>query len=244
MPRYLCRALIVCVLAAAPALCAQTSPQAAPTVRLLEARYRDVKTLKAVFLQTYSDGRSGLQVESGVVYFSRPGRMRWEYQSPESKLFIADGKTVWFFVPADRTATRAPMKESADWRTPLALLTGKAKLSQLCGRIGVSGTAPGTPGHTVLICIPRGTKPPPKSSPNDNTALDGILSPAAWYDRVLLEVDPVSGELADVRIIQPGGVELEFRFGQWQQGLPVEEAMFRFQAPPGVTLLDETGARP
>ena len=243
MSRCSCRALIFCALATAPALPAQTSPQAAPVVRLLEARYRNVKTLKALFLQTYRDGRSGLQVESGTVYFSRPGRMRWEYEAPETKLFIADGKTVWFFVPADRAATRAPMKESTDWRTPLAWLTGKAKLSQLCDRIGVSATPPGQSAHVVLSCIPRGTKPLPQSSPNDDAAEEGMLSPAPWYDRILLEVDPSTGELADVRVLQPGGVELEFRFGQWQEGLPIQEALFRFQTPPGVTLLDETGAR-
>jgi len=243
MPTCFFRALIFCALLAAPPLPAQTTAQAAPVVRLLEARYRNVKTLKALFLETYRDGRSGLRVESGTVYFSRPGRMRWEYESPESKLFIADGKTVWFFVPADRTATRAPFKESSDWRTPLAWLTGKAKLSQLCDRIDVSGTPPGTSGHIVLSCVPRGTKPLPESSPYNGAAQEGMLGPAAWYERVLLEVDQATGELADVRVLQPGGVEIEFRFGQWQQGLPIEEALFRFQPPPGVTLLDEPGAR-
>ena len=241
MPRLLLAAVIACTLAGVPRLPAQTSSQAAPVVRLLEARYRNVKTLKAVFLQTYRDGRSGIQVESGTVYFSRPGRMRWEYESPQSKLFIADGKSVWFFVPADRTVTRAPMKESSDWRTPLAWLTGKAKLSQLCDRIAVSDTSPSQSGHVVLSCIPRGTKLP-KSSPPD-AAPEDILAPAAGYDSVLLEVDSSTGELADLRVLQPGGVQLEFRFGQWQQGLPIEEALFRFQTPPGVTLLDETAAR-
>jgi outer membrane lipoprotein carrier protein len=242
MRRCLSWILILCALAAVPAVPAQTTAQAAPMVRLLEAKYRNAKTLKAIFLQTYRDGRSGIQVESGTVYFSRPGRMRWEYESPEPKLFISDGKSVWFFVPADRTVTKAPMKESDDWRTPLALLTGKAKLSQLCDRIDVSATPPGQSSHIVLSCIPRGTKALPKFSPADDTAQQGILSPAA-YDRVLLEVDSSTGELADVRVLQPGGVELEFRFGQWQQGLPVEEALFHFQAPPGVTLLDEAPAR-
>jgi len=243
MSRRSCCALIFCVLCAAPALPAQTSAQAAPVVRILEARYRNVKTLKAVFLQRYRDGRSGMQVESGTVYFSRPGRMRWEYESPERKLFIADGKTAWFFVPADRTVTRAPMKESADWRTPLAFLTGKARLSQLCDQIAVSGTPAGEPARVVLSCIPRGTKPLPKSSPNDDAAGEGLLGPTEWFDRVLLEVDPVTGELADVRILEAGGVELEFRFGQWQENLPIEEALFRFQAPPGVAVLVQDGVR-
>ena len=139
---------------AGTSLCAETSPQAAPIVRAVENRYHNAKTLKAIFLERYSSARDSLQIESGTVYFSRPGRMRWEYEAPEKKLFVADGKTVWFFVPADHTVTRAPMKESVDWRTPLALLTGKTKLSTLCDRIDLAPSA--TPGHVTLKCLPRG----------------------------------------------------------------------------------------
>jgi outer membrane lipoprotein carrier protein len=222
------------------ALLAETTSQAQPLVKALEDRYRDVKTLKAFFLQTYRDGRSGIQVESGTVYFSRPGRMRWEYKSPETKLFLADGKTVWFYVPADRMVTRSKMKESDDWRTPFALLTGKADLSRLCERISVGGPAE-RPGHTILNCIPRGTELP-KSSETAETSQAGIFSPAP-YDRVLLEIDSSTGELADVRILQHDGVELEFRFGQWVQGLPLETDMFRFDPPPGIAVLDDSAER-
>jgi outer membrane lipoprotein carrier protein len=235
--------LILCALSVLPVLRAQTSPQAAPVVRLLEARYRDAKTLKAIFLQRYRDGRSGIHAESGTVYFSRPGRMRWEYEAPEPKSFITDGKTAWFFVPADRTVTRAPMKESADWRTPLAWLTGKARLSQLCDRIGIAGVAPADPDHTVLICIPRGAKPPPASPPGDGSAPGGILGPAESFERVLLEVDSLTGDLANLHIFEPGGVELEFRFGQWQSNIPVEEALFRFQPAPDVAIVDEASSQ-
>ena len=231
--------LCLCGLAS---LNAQVSPQAAPLARALENRYRDVKTLKAAFLQTYRDGRSGIQVESGTVYFSRPGRMRWEYESPETKLFVADGKTVWFFVPADRTVTRSPMKQSDDWRTPLALLTSKAKLSQLCDRVTVTATPAGQSGHSVLNCIPRGTQLPKSSPDSSDPSPEGILSPPP-YDRVLLEVDSTTGELFDVRILEQGGVELEFRFGQWQQGLPLEASLFRFQTPPGIAVVDESVQR-
>ena len=41
-------------------------------------------------------------VERGVVSIKRPGRMRWEYKDPEAKLFISDGRTFYFYVPADR----------------------------------------------------------------------------------------------------------------------------------------------
>ena len=114
-----------------------TAPDAAAIRHALEARYQHARTLKAAFFEQYSDGNGGVEAESGTVYFSRPGRMRWEYESPEQKLFLVDGKNVWFYVPADHTASHANLKESSDWRTPIALLVGKADLSQLCRKIEV-----------------------------------------------------------------------------------------------------------
>ncbi len=210
------------------------SPEAAPAVRALEKRYHDAKSLKAVFLERYSDNRSGAQIESGIVYFARPGRMRWDYESPQPKLFISDGKTVSFYVPADRTVTRAPIKESADWRTPLVLLTGKARLADLCDRVDVANQTPGTAGRVVLRCLPRGEKRP-KQKQADAYAL---ATPDQQFDQVLLEIDPATGELGNVRILQPGGIELEYRFGNWEFNLPLQESIFRFQVPVGVAIVD------
>ena len=211
-------------------------PSAAPLVRLLESHYKDVRTLKATFLETYRDGRSGVQIESGTVYFSRPGRMRWEYESPESKLFVSDGKTVWFYVPADKTVTRSPMKESDDWRTPLALLTGKVKLSQLCQKVEMLPEPPTQPGVAVLQCVPKGADA--KTRRDDQAGGDSLLPSS--YDRVLLDVNSASGEIAAVRIEQSDGVHLEFRFGRWEQGLPVADVLFHFQPPPGTALVDDS----
>jgi outer membrane lipoprotein-sorting protein len=164
--------------------------------------------------------------------------MRWEYEAPEKKLFLADGKTVWFYVPADHTVTRAPVHESSDWRTPLSLLTGNADLSRLCSRTELVRQNAPPAGHAILRCLPRGEKdrtpPTEHSSLEDSTQLPG----AGDFIEVLLEVDSSSGELASVRIRQAGGIELEYRFGDWQQGLPLPDEMFHFRPPPGVAIVD------
>jgi outer membrane lipoprotein carrier protein len=206
--------------------------------QLLQEHYHHAQTLRAVFLERYSEGPREARIESGTVYFRRPGRMRWEYEAPEKKLFIADGKTVWFYVPADRTVTKAPVKESTDWRTPLVLLTGKADLSRLCSRIDLVGQKTAPAGHAMLRCLPKGEKEagpalgPPSSQ--DSTQLPG----AGDFIEVLLEVDSSNGELASVRIRQAGGIELEYRFGNWQEGLPLPDEMFRFHPPTGVAIVD------
>jgi outer membrane lipoprotein carrier protein len=237
-------AAALCVLPlglAAPAIPAQADiPGSAKKIaKLLEDHYRHAQTLRAIFLERYSEGPRDAHLESGTVYFQRPGRMRWEYESPEMKLFVADGKTIWFYVPADHTVTRAPVKENADWRTPLALLTGQANLQRLCSKVELADHPLGlTPGHAVLRCLPKG-EPHTKvsagnSAPDDSTELPG----AGEFTEVLIEVDSASGELARVTIRQRGGIQLEYRFGDWHENLPLPEEMFHFHAPPGVAVVD------
>jgi outer membrane lipoprotein carrier protein len=198
-----------------------------PIVKKLEARYRHASTLKAAFFERYSDGNGGVSAESGTVYFSRPSRMRWEYKSPQEKLFLVDGSNVWFYVPADKTASRATMKGSSDWRTPLALLTGKADFARLCKSVEVVDpfTAqnpedkPSAADHSVLRCIPQ------------SAAGDEIRE-------VILESDP-EARLVRLIVRQPGNLETEFRFGAWEENIAINELKFHFDPPPDVTITDE-----
>ncbi len=155
----------------------------------LEARYRGAKTLQATFLERYSENGRVVRTEAGTAYFRRPGRMRWEYERPEKDLFLVDGKTAWFYVPADHTVTRVPAKQSGDLRTPLALLAGEMKISR-------------------------------------------------ESDAVFFEVARDSGELARLVVRQPGGIEVEFRFENWRFNPVIPDTMFRFEAPPGVAIVN------
>lgn len=195
--------------------------------RAIEAHYQRAKTLEAIFLERYSEGHQGIRVESGTVYFSRPGRMRWEYESPEAKLFLVDGTNVWFYVPGDRMASRQKLKESSDWRTPFALIAGKVKLSRLCGRIAelnspdASSVASTAAGNRVLRCQPREES-----------------QSAGSFREILLEVNSAY-QLVRLVIREPGDVETEFRFGKWQENIPLTEAKFHFEPPPGVAIVDQ-----
>jgi outer membrane lipoprotein-sorting protein len=156
--------------------------------------------------------------------------MRWEYESPEQKLFVVDGTNVWFYVPADRTASRAKIKDSSDWRTPLALLTGKTDFSRLCRTINlVDGTTDDKPGDrplgaedTMLRCVPR----------NESADADGEVS------EVLIESDP-EAHLVRLLVRQPGNLETEFRFANWEENLAIPEVKFHFEPPPNVAVVDE-----
>jgi outer membrane lipoprotein carrier protein len=218
--------IVVAVLAAAGAAAAGNRPaerQSAKAVsKAIEQHYRDARTLKAIFLETYRAGGGDIRVESGTVYFQRPGRMRWDYESPQKKLFLTDGHQAWFYIPANHTASRTSMRKSADWRTPFALLTGKAKLGEICSKVSIvpNEGGPGAPpaGHTVLDCQPKDRA--------------GFLDAQIEVDR--------AARVVSVVVKQPGDISTEVRFGNWQENIALPKSLFVFEPPKGVSVVDES----
>ena len=202
--------------------------------RRFEARYRSATRLEVTFLERYSESGRQVRTEAGKAYFERPGKMRWEYEAPEKNVFLVDGKTAWFYVPADHTVTRVPAKKSSDWRTPLALLAGEMKLSRICNKIGYAPQrAPENSADVVLYCELRGA-----SKSDEGKDVDGQPAQGGAQDVAYLEVVENSGELVRVLVNDSGGVGIEFRFANWQFNPRLEESLFRFQVPRGVAIVN------
>lgn len=210
------------------------SADASKLASRMETRYRNATTLQAIFLERYSENGAVLRTEAGTAYFRRPGRMRWEYDHPEKDLFLIDGKTAWFYVPADHTVTRVPAKQSEDLRTPLALLAGRMKLSRICSHVELAEREnPVREGDAVLHCIVRGQ---PKTAANAGSADNPFGNEAA--DAIFFEVNRDNGELARIIVRQAGGIQVEFRFENWRFDPPIPESMFHFEPPPGVAIVN------
>src|SRR5258707_7193532 len=210
------------------------SREAAELASRMEARYRSAKTLQATFLERYAENGSVLRTEAGTAYFPRPGKMRWEYERPEKDLFLVDGKTAWFYVPADHTVTRVPAKESTDLRTPLALLASETKVSRVCARVRLEEQEkPQQSDNVLLRCELRGVKGK-VSGESSAGAIAGTDAASA----VFFEIVPATGELVRLIAQQPGGVRVEFQFENWRINPPLPDSMFRFQQPADVALVN------
>jgi outer membrane lipoprotein carrier protein len=201
-------------------------------VKRFESTYRGARTLRVTFLERYSENGRVVRAEAGIAYFRRPGKMRWEYESPEKNLFLVDGKSAWFYVPADHTVTRVPAKQSTDWRTPLALLAGEVKLSRICARVDLANAEkPEKDGDVVLSCLLKGsTTKVGQTAGNDATDSNG--------DMLFLEIAQDTSQL--VRAVErgSGGVDIEFKFKDWQFDPPLPDSFFRFDVPPGVAIVN------
>ena len=203
-------------------------------VQKFEHRYRGSNTLQAAFLERYLENGKEVRSESGQAYFGKPGKMRWEYQSPERNLFVVDGKWSWFYVPADHTATRIRAKESSDWRTPLALLAGEMKVSRICTQVLLESQSPALSSEGVMLrCRLRGSPPlKPREAGNAASLLDSQSASVSF------ELNDITGELLRIVMFDPAGVQIEFRFADWKFDPHLAGSMFRFEPPIGVAIVD------
>jgi outer membrane lipoprotein-sorting protein len=197
-----------------------TTP-ASQTLHAFETKYQSASRLQATFLERYLENGKLLRIESGDAYFLRPGKMRWDYQAPEKNTFVVDGKYVWFYAPSDRTATRMPVKQSEDWRTPLALLTSHIKLSRLCSKLALAqDQKPEQPADFLFSCQLR-------EAAGDSTSTKPVLFELSSQ-----------GELSRIVIPQDGGIELEFSFAGWRWDPVLDKALFQFSPPPDTVIVN------
>ena len=203
-------------------LCAGEIPGSS-VLRLFETKYSSARDMQARFLERYYDNGKLVRAEAGQAYFQRPGKMRWDYESPEKNTFLVDGKFVWFYSPADHTVTRMPAKQSEDWRTPLAFLTSHMKLSRICSQLAPdSDTVPAKPVDEVYACTLRGA---------------GEAAESQGHKIARFEISP-QGELERVLVPLEGGMTLEFSFGGWKFNPELAKGLFQFSPPRDAVVVD------
>lgn len=199
---------VALIVLAAPA----AAQELAPILKRVEQRYNSARTIVIEFEQRqFAQGRR--IVERGQLALRKPGRMRWTYTQPEGKLFVSDGSWVYFYSPVSGTAEKTRLKETDDFRAPLAFLLGRLDFQRDFGR---------------FEWRPEDRPPVIRAFPK---------SDRAPFTHVEFAVSP-QGAIERLTVAGVDGAVTEFRFSGERINVPVEEALFRFAAPPGVAVME------
>lgn len=183
----------------------------------IQSKYSRMRGLEAEFVQIYwsRDGRT--LRESGRLLLKRPGKARWEYTRPERKLFLADGKSIYFYVYGERHATRAPIKQSVDPQVPFLFLLGRGNLRRDFSRIELlASEQPAIAGNVVLRLVP-------KRAPEE-------------FKQLLVEVSPSTFEVRRLVIFERNGSRMDFLLSNARENYVAPDSEFQFTPPPGVVI--------
>ena len=202
--------------------CHAQPPERSPVdlQQALQRRYDLVVDSSRDFTHTYEGGmlRTRL-VERGTVLFKKPGRMRWDYQEPERKLFLSDGELLYSYLPEDRQVIIGRLPDQDEATTPALFLAGAGNfVDDFTATFDVVQDPP--PDSYVLRLTPTRTE--------------------RDFQFLTLVID--ARTLAIVRLISydlQGGLST-FLFSNLQENLNLSDTPFTFEVPPGTDVIDTT----
>ncbi|BCS33873.1 outer-membrane lipoprotein carrier protein [Luteitalea sp. TBR-22] len=185
--------------------------------RSIQAHYQQVKDFTAAFEQSYVGGALKRRtVERGTVAIRKPGRMRWDYEAPEKKLFVADGMRMYFYVPADRQVRVSAMPEAGRVPTPILFLAGRGDLLRDFTVEEVQAPMVGTRALKLR---------PVRKEPE--------------YETLTLVVDATTFVMRQLIVVDGQGGTSTFSFTNLRENVGVAEGKFRFSMPKGVDVVTQ-----
>jgi outer membrane lipoprotein carrier protein len=195
-------------------------------VEKIERHYNTLSDFEGDFTQRYERRLVRKTVEEkGRIAVKKPGRMRWEYQSPDEKLFVTDGSKSYFYIPLEKQVVVSHQPEGAMGMaegSPFELLAGTSRITD--SFTFFASDEPPTEGGVVLHLIP--------SRPQED------------FEDVELEVSPTDGQVLRVVLVDGQRNRTEFVFRNVRKNVGIPESAFRFAIPSGVEVVVHSDAKP
>jgi len=208
LPRFQCLLLAAVSLLASPLLCAGGALDTVNTF------FKDLHTLEADLHQQVLTSEGKLQQESdGHVWILRPGKFRWNYQTPYKQQLVADGQRLWSYDEDLAQVSVQPMDKVFS-STPAMLLSGNEPLEKVF--------------HL-------------QEEPADDGQQQVLLTPMS-DDSSVIEVRLLfsKGMLSRIVAKDNFGNTTSFTFSKVVRNGPVDETLFKFVPPPDVDVVGDT----
>jgi periplasmic chaperone LolA len=97
--------------------------------QLVQKQYQSIRSFSGRFIQSShrADSETGPKEAKGLVYYKRPGKMRWLYEAPEEQLLVTNGQTMWLYDPLLENITVQKLEKITEG-TALSFLLGLGNL--------------------------------------------------------------------------------------------------------------------
>jgi len=198
---------------------AQPSASAESVARDLQRKYDRVTDFSADFVHNYRGGILNQQAtERGHLLVKKPGKMRWEYTSPEKKTFVSDGHRLYSYIPQDKQVIVSAVPPDDQASSPALFLTGKGDILRDL-TVAVDKVAEAPQGTIALKLVPRKQEP-------DYNALTLVVQPPALDLKLLITTDPQGGRSV-------------FTFTNLKENVGLTDNEFVFKIPRGVDVIPD-----
>ncbi|HEY3174307.1 MAG TPA: outer membrane lipoprotein carrier protein LolA [Candidatus Polarisedimenticolia bacterium] len=194
-----------------------------PLLALLQRKLDGLTALKGRFIQTLDTPSLGRpRTEEGRLAFKKPALMRWDYEKPEPKVAVADGRHTWLYTPADRQVKRGSVRDLQEEGAAALLLAGRISLVKDFRSRRPSAEESGPPGVSGGVTV--------ELTP---------LKPNQEFAKLILVIDPVRLQIRSLTVAGAAGERMVFDLFDLEENPDLPDDLFRFEIPVGAEVLED-----
>ena len=212
-------AFVLLILAAAPARLETMAPAGPPVSKdlkrvldRLQKHYHDTKSFTAKFNEEIATVGAPKRQRQGTVSFRKPGRMRWEFETPEKQTIVSDGETLYSYDPDLNQVVETPLKQALKSSSATSFLLGIGNIN-------------------------RDFKAAFASPPTPTGLIDLILDAKTGGYKIEVGLDPKTYDLTKLTLTDQLGDVTKIDFSDIHDNVELSDSIFAFKAPPGADIV-------
>jgi chaperone LolA len=220
---------LILAFSGAPQPVLKPAPQAAAPVKDLntlidgvDKTFASMKDFQAKFVQISAKPLNQPMQDEGLLYLTRDKKMRVNYEKPEKKEFVSNGKTLYTYIPANRQVTLDLVKDSMVEQIPMMFLLGRSGLKNEFNQIkDLTDRKPLFEGDRILSLTPK----------RKNQEIE----------RIEIEVNPRTSLVDRMSMFYTDKSSTDFAFFNIEINRNIPASTFEFPLPPGIRVIQGSG---
>jgi outer membrane lipoprotein carrier protein len=176
----------------------------------LQLHYQATESFSAKFDETVTRAGVPPLQRSGVIYYEKPGRLRWEFDGSQPETIISDGTTIYDYDPGLNQVVETPLARAFRSQAAAAFLLGAGNVKRDFKAEGISDS------HGVLQVG---------------------LTPKQGGERIEAGIERKTFNIVTLSIGDPMGNRTCLSFSNIMLNQPLQASQFTFRPPDGADIV-------
>jgi outer membrane lipoprotein carrier protein len=182
----------------------------------VQQHYQSTRSFSAKFDETITRPGALPIRRSGVIYYEKPGKLRWEFEGSQPETIVSDGKTIYDYDPALNQVIETPLAQASRSEPAAAFLLGVGNVKR---------------DFTSEAII----------APNSRGLVHVALTPKQGGQRIEAGIERTTYNIATLSISDAMGNRTDLSFSNIELNQPIQAAQFTFTPPDGADIVSSGG---
>jgi outer membrane lipoprotein carrier protein len=178
--------------------------------------YQTTKSFTAKFDETLTRTGAPPLKRSGLIYYQKPGKLRWEFEGSQPEVIVSDGKMLYDYDPELNQVVETVLDRAFRSQAGAALLLG-------AGNVRRDFTAKAV------------------SAPDSRGLVHVILIPKNGGEHIEAGIDSKTYNIAELTIDDAMGNRTQLSFSNIELNQPMRASLFMFTPPSGADIVGSQG---